>query len=86
MRSCAHHPDRTGHALCMACRKVLCQECATEWDGINYCAACLVQVRAAVTGPSPVPGFLVLAAAVILLFLASARLMVFVGVLAAELL
>lgn len=38
---CANHPDRYGHAICMACRKTLCQECATEWDGIFHCAACL---------------------------------------------
>jgi hypothetical protein len=39
--TCANHPERAAHAVCMACRKTVCQECATEWDGINFCAACL---------------------------------------------
>jgi hypothetical protein len=39
--SCAHHPARPGFALCMSCRKVVCQECATTWDGVNHCRACL---------------------------------------------
>ncbi len=38
---CANHPDRRGYALCMSCRKVVCQECATTWDGVNHCRACL---------------------------------------------
>jgi hypothetical protein len=38
---CAHHSDRPGFALCMSCRKVVCQECATTWDGVNHCRACL---------------------------------------------
>ena len=38
---CANHPERLAHSLCMSCRKMVCQECATEWDGINYCVACL---------------------------------------------
>jgi hypothetical protein len=25
----------------MACRKILCDECATTFDGINYCRPCL---------------------------------------------
>jgi hypothetical protein len=29
----------------MSCRKTLCQECATEWDGIFHCAACLAARR-----------------------------------------
>ena len=40
-QSCAHHPGRRGSALCMACRKVVCQECATQWGGVNYCRPCL---------------------------------------------
>jgi hypothetical protein len=38
---CAQHPDRHGCALCMSCRKVVCQECATTWDGVNLCRSCL---------------------------------------------
>jgi hypothetical protein len=38
---CVHHPDRAGYATCMACRQVVCQECATTRDGINFCSPCL---------------------------------------------
>ena len=41
LESCGNHPDRRGFAICMSCRKVVCQECATTWDGVNYCRACL---------------------------------------------
>ena len=44
--NCAHHPDRPGHALCMECRRVVCEECATDWQGINYCAPCLARKAA----------------------------------------
>jgi hypothetical protein len=42
-QTCVHHPGRRGFALCMACRKVVCQECATQWKGVNYCRTCLAQ-------------------------------------------
>ena len=29
----------------MACQKVVCQECATTWEGIHYCAICLRSLR-----------------------------------------
>lgn len=38
---CFRHADRAGFAVCMSCRAVLCQECATTFDGINYCRPCL---------------------------------------------
>jgi hypothetical protein len=41
LQSCANHSDRRGFAICMSCRKVVCQECATAWDGVNYCRSCL---------------------------------------------
>jgi hypothetical protein len=43
--TCAFHVDRSALALCMSCRRSLCQECATTWDGIHYCAACVAAVR-----------------------------------------
>ncbi len=42
---CARHFDRAAHALCMSCKLGFCAECATEWEGINYCHSCLAQVR-----------------------------------------
>lgn len=49
-RTCAHHPQRAGFALCMRCRQVVCQECATTFDGINYCRPCLDAKRARPSG------------------------------------
>ena len=30
----------------MSCRKLLCQECTTQWEGINYCGACVGKLAA----------------------------------------
>jgi hypothetical protein len=69
----------------MACRKSVCGECATEWDGINYCVACLAaQRKAGRAGPSRL-GWLSLAPAVVLLFVLSAWLMAWLGVFVASL-
>ena len=46
-RRCAVHQQRPAFAVCMQCAKTLCQECATQWDGIWYCAACLGTRRSA---------------------------------------
>lgn len=40
-RICVYHPERGGFATCMSCRQVVCQECATTRDGINFCRPCL---------------------------------------------
>jgi hypothetical protein len=42
---CFAHPDRSGYAVCMTCQAVLCQECATTFDGINFCRPCLARRR-----------------------------------------
>jgi hypothetical protein len=39
----------------MTCKKTLCQECATDWDGIYYCSACLGSADRSRSG-APVPG------------------------------
>ena len=39
------HPARPAFAVCMSCAKPLCQECATQWDGIWHCAKCLAAKR-----------------------------------------
>lgn len=66
--NCVNHPDRYGHAVCMTCRKTVCQECATEWDGVFYCSPCLAGRRKASATRAPVMGYLlvVLAAAALL--------------------
>lgn len=37
----------------MTCTKTLCQECATQWEGIWHCAACLAAKRGAKVERSP---------------------------------
>jgi hypothetical protein len=69
----------------MACRKAVCGECATEWDGINYCVACLAARRKATrTGPSRL-GWLGLIPASVALFAAAVWLMAWLGAFAASL-
>src|SRR5438094_331428 len=46
-RLCVHHPARPAFAVCMTCRKPICQECATQWDGIYHCTTCLAARRGA---------------------------------------
>jgi hypothetical protein len=84
--SCVHHPARPAHALCMSCHRAVCQECATTWDGINYCAACLARRRQAAGPRSSFLGLLVVLGAAAGLFWIVARLMVWASVLAVELL
>ena len=38
---CHYHPERTGLGICVECRRVICRECTTQFEGINRCAACL---------------------------------------------
>ncbi|HLL83966.1 MAG TPA: hypothetical protein VK420_14980 [Longimicrobium sp.] len=38
---CHYHPERAGLGICIECRHVICQECTTQFDGINRCASCL---------------------------------------------
>jgi hypothetical protein len=79
-RVCAHHPERPGYATCMACRRVVCRECATPWDGIHYCVDCLAQRRRAAEGRTSWAAFGLVALAGLGLFAATVRLMVWAGV------
>ena len=85
-RSCAHHRDRPGHAACMSCRTVLCQECANTWDGIYYCAACLAGRHRGGRGRAAPIGWTLMLAASVLLFVLQARMTVWAGALLARLL
>lgn len=84
--SCAHHPDRPGHALCMECRQVVCEECATDWQGINYCAPCLGRRRQAPRAVRAWPGQVALLLACAALAVVLTRLMAWTCVLLAGLL
>ena len=38
---CGNHPDREGIGICVGCRSVVCVECSTKIDRMNYCIRCL---------------------------------------------
>src|SRR3954462_13990536 len=38
---CSSHPDREGVGVCVSCRAVICVECSTKIDRMNYCIRCL---------------------------------------------
>ena len=44
---CFYHPDRSGIGVCVECRRVICTECTTQFEGINRCAKCLAARLAA---------------------------------------
>ncbi|EPX58116.1 hypothetical protein D187_004405 [Cystobacter fuscus DSM 2262] len=46
---CHYHPERTGLGICVECRRVICRECTTQFEGINRCASCLDQRTRALT-------------------------------------
>ena len=78
---CAHHPQRQAFALCMSCHKPLCQECATQWDGIWHCAKCLAAKRGSTKIASHFGGWISLLFSSLLLLYVSARVMVWAGAL-----
>jgi hypothetical protein len=69
----------------MDCRKVVCAECATDWDGVNYCAPCIEKRRVRLRSHRRGPGLVVLAIACALLLVAAARLTVWTSVVLASL-
>jgi hypothetical protein len=76
---CANHADRAASALCVDCRKSICQECATQWDGINYCVHCLSRRgRGAATRRHPFSWIFLLFSAFVLYWLA-VKTMLWVG-------
>ena len=62
---CGGHADRAAAALCVTCRRPLCSECTTTWDGMHLCRSCLGKMS---TGPKT--GSRVLPVASLLLALA----------------
>jgi hypothetical protein len=84
--TCANHPNRPAHALCMSCGKAVCQECATTREGIYYCATCLARPSHAARAGVPWLAWIATLAAAAGLFWALTRLMVWAGVLATEIL
>lgn len=84
-RSCANHGDRAAFAVCMTCRKAVCQECATQWDGIYHCTSCLAARRGATVRRSRVAGWIGIIGASLVLLYVSAHAMVWAGALLAGL-
>jgi hypothetical protein len=69
----------------MACSKMLCQECATQWDAIWYCASCLGSKRGAAVQRSPIFSWIAVVTLSLLMLFAGARVMVWTAALMAEL-
>lgn len=46
---CFNHPERPALAVCVDCRRPICQACSTQWEGIHCCVDCLAKRRSAVT-------------------------------------
>lgn len=69
----------------MSCAKMLCQECASQWDGIWHCAACLAAKRAAIGHESHAGGWIAVTTLSLLLLAICAKVMVWSGALLAGL-
>jgi hypothetical protein len=69
----------------MSCTKMLCQECATQWDGIWHCAACLGAARGVTVQRSPVLAWLGVIGFSFLFLYLGARVMVWLGAMIAGL-
>lgn len=84
-KRCSVHEQRPAFARCMSCAKMLCQECATQWDGIWHCAACLGSKRGASVQRSPVFGWIAVVTLALFMLFAGARVMVWTAAILAEL-
>jgi B-box zinc finger len=82
---CAVHEQRPVYARCMSCRKMLCQECATQWDGIWHCAQCLGARRGAQVERSPLFGWIAVVLSSLILLYAGARALVWTSAMIAGL-
>jgi hypothetical protein len=69
----------------MSCHRAVCLECATTWDGINYCAVCLGRRRQAAGPRTSWLGLAIVVGAAAGLLWVLARVMVWASVLAVEL-
>ena len=43
---CQNHPEREGIGVCVRCRRVICAECSTKVDRMNFCTGCLSALTA----------------------------------------
>lgn len=42
---CVNHRERAGIGKCVRCNAVICFECSTRRQGINYCVQCLKRIE-----------------------------------------
>lgn len=84
VQHCANHPDRPGRAICMHCRKTVCAECSTLWDGVNYCVDCLKKIREAHREKSSVFAWLFMLLSIAALAVVGSLLMVWSSALVAR--
>lgn len=82
---CAFHAERPAFARCMSCAKMLCQECATQWEGIWHCASCLAAKRDARVERSPAASWIGVGLVSLIVLYLGARVMVWTGALIAGL-
>jgi hypothetical protein len=79
VQRCELHQQRPAFARCMSCTKMLCRECATEWDGIWHCASCLGAQRVAKVESRPLLGWMAVVTGTLLLAYLATRTMVWLG-------
>lgn len=81
---CATHLQRPAYARCMSCQSMLCQECATQWEGIWHCTACLGKRRGATAAKSPVASWIGVSLLSLTFLYLGARVMVWASALVAS--
>lgn len=70
----------------MACQKTICRECATEWEGINHCVACLARKRKAAVVSGSILGWVTVIGLSILFFVLAPSFLVWGCILLAKIL
>ena len=68
----------------MSCRKTVCLECSTQWDGVNYCVSCLSEKRASHDDKGSVLAWLSMLLLIAILAVAGSFAMVWSGALLAR--
>jgi hypothetical protein len=69
----------------MSCHSSICQECATQWDGVWHCSRCLAAKRGAKVERASVGGWVSLVVATAVLLFLTIQVMVWSGALIAGL-
>lgn len=51
--TCVNHAEREALGVCVRCHQLVCVECVTRVDGINFCVRCLEAISARRSAPAP---------------------------------